>query len=299
MSERDAGSIAPLLGPLARAARKEGRGAYLVGGAVRDLLLRRLPVDVDVALEGPVSAAAGFISALSAEAGWCVEARHDRFGTATLHGPDGRRVDVAATRDEHYPHPGALPVVKAGAPIARDLARRDFTIHAMAYRLSGLGIDAILLDPFGGERDLERLNLRLLHEGSLADDPTRVFRAVRYAARLGFGLDPGFAAALRRGLESGAFQRISGDRLRRALQEVLSEENSCVAVELLRRLGVLDVVVEGWGASLSGTWDHRGVLAADEAWARLLAPADPALRARIASRLNFSRVLRRAARCPR
>lgn len=303
MREREAGPIAPLFGPLVRAARTAGREAYLVGGAVRDLLLRRPPVDVDVAIEGPVSAAAGFTSALCAETGWSVEARHDRFGTATLHGPDGRRVDVAATREEHYPDPGALPVVRAGVPIARDLARRDFTVHAMAYRLSGPGLDAILLDPFGGERDLERQNLRLLHEGSLADDPTRAFRAVRYAARLGFGLDPGFAAALRLGVESGAFQRISGDRLRRALQEVLSEENRGVAVELLGRLGVLDVVVEGWGASLSNAWDHpavsAAVSAADEAWARLLAPADPALRARVASRLNFSRALRRVAGCPR
>lgn len=299
MSERDAGLIAPLLGPLVRAARTAGREAYLVGGAVRDLLLRRPPVDVDVAFEGPASAAAGFISALTAEAGWRVEARHDRFGTATLTGPDGRRVDVAATREERYPHPGALPVVKAGAPIDRDLARRDFTIHAMACRLSGPGIDGILLDPFSGERDLEQQRIRLLHEGSLADDPTRAFRAVRYAARLGFGLDPGFAAAVRRGAESGAFQRISGDRLRRALQEVLSEENRGVAVELLGRLGVLDLVVEGWGASLSGAWGHPGFSAADEAWSRLLAPADPALRGRVASRLNFSRALRRAAGCPR
>lgn len=299
MSERDAASIAPLLGPLARAARTAGREAYLVGGAVRDLLLQRSSVDVDVAFEGPVNAAAGFISALSAEAGWCVEVRHDRFGTATLRGPDGRRVDVAATREEHYPHPGALPVVKAGAPIARDLGRRDFTIHAMAYRLAGPGIDGILLDPLGGERDLERKRIRLLHEGSLADDPTRAFRAARYAARLGFGLDPGFAAAVRRGAESGAFQRISGDRLRRALQEVLSEENRGVAIELLKRLGVLDMLVEGLGASLSGVWEHPEVSAADEAWSRLLAPADPALRARVASRLNFSRALRRAAGCPR
>jgi tRNA nucleotidyltransferase (CCA-adding enzyme) len=299
VSERDAGSIAPLLGPLARAARTAERGAYLVGGAVRDLLLRRPPVDVDLALEGPASAVAGFISVLCAETGWSVEARHDRFGTATLRGPDGRRVDVAATREEHYPHPGALPVVKAGAPIARDLARRDFTIHAMAYRLAGPGIDGMLLDPFGGERDLERQNLRLLHEASLADDPTRVFRAARYAARLGFGLDQDFAAAVRRGVESGAFQRISGDRLRRAIQEVLSEENRSMAVELLGRLGVLDVVVEGWGASLSGPWDQPKGSAGDEAWARLLAPADPALRTRVAARLNFSRALRRVAGCPR
>ena len=299
MSEGELGPIAPLLGPLARTARTTGRDAYLVGGAVRDLLLHRTPVDVDVALEGPVHAAGSFISAISTEAGWSVEARHDRFGTATLRGPNGKRIDVAATREEHYPHPGALPVVKADVPIARDLARRDFTVHAMAFRLSGEGIEKTLLDPFGGERDLERQNLRLLHEGSLADGPTRAFRAVRYAARLGFGLDAGFDEALRRGVESGAFLRISGDRLRRALQEVLSEENRGMAVELLGRLGVLDAVVEGWAVSLSAARDFSGVSDPHDAWARLLSPQDPAFRARVASRLNFSRALRRAAGCPR
>ncbi|HYN41241.1 MAG TPA: hypothetical protein VE129_05670 [Thermoanaerobaculia bacterium] len=299
MSERELGSIAPLLGPLARTARTTGRDAYLVGGAVRDLMLHRPPVDVDVALEGTVHAAASFVSAISAEAGWIVEARHDRFGTATLRGPNGMRIDLAATREEHYPHPGALPVVKAGVPVARDLARRDFTIHAMAFRLADEGIERTLLDPFGGERDLERRTLRLLHEGSLADDPTRVFRGARYAARLGFELDPGFGVALRRAVESGAFVRVSGDRLRRALGEVLSEENRSVAVELLGRLGVLEAVVEGWEVSLSATRDLPGATGPDEAWARFLAPAEPALRARVASRLNFSRALRRAAACPR
>lgn len=299
MSVREAGSIAPLLGQVGGAARTAGRHAYLVGGAVRDLLLRRPTADVDIALEGTASEASSFVTVLCAEAGWSIEARHGRFGTATLHGPDGWRIDVAATREEHYPHPGALPVVRAGVPIARDLARRDFTIHAMAFRISDEGIEGALIDPSGGQRDLERQNLRLLHEGSLSDDPTRIFRAVRYAARLGFGLDPGFVVALRRAVEAGAFLRISGDRLRRAIQEVLSEENRGVAVELLGRLGVLNAVVEGWTVSLPVAGNLAGTSGPDEAWARLLAPAKPALRARIASRLNFSRALRRATECPR
>jgi tRNA nucleotidyltransferase (CCA-adding enzyme) len=170
----------------------------------------------------------------------------------------------------------------------------------MAFRLSEAGVGTTLIDPFGGERDLERQSLRLLHEASLADDPTRAFRAVRYAARLGFGLDPGFDVALRRGVESGAFLRISGDRLRHALQEVLSEENRGMAVELLGRLGVLEAVVEGWPVvSLSAIQGLSGASGANEAWASLLSSQDPAFRARVASRLNFSRALRRAAGCPR
>lgn len=299
MSERELGPIASLFSTFGRFARKAGIDGYLVGGAVRDLLLRRRPVDVDVAVEGPSRSVAALVSALASGTDWSVEARHERFETARLRGSDGTRIDVAATRQERYPYPGALPVVTTGVPILQDLGRRDFTVHAMAFRLSEAGVGTTLIDPFGGERDLERQSLRLLHEASLADDPTRAFRAVRYAARLGFGLDPGFDVALRRGVESGAFLRISGDRLRRALQEVLSEENRGMAVELLGRLGVLEAVVEGWSVSVSATQGLSGASGANEAWASLLSSQDPEFHARVASRLNFSRALRRAVGCPR
>lgn len=299
MSEREFARIAPLLSTLGRFARKAGCDGYLVGGAARDLLLRRSPVDVDVAVEGPVRSVASLVSALATEAGWSVEARHERFGTAKLRGPDGTGIDIAATREEQYPFPGALPVVSTGVSIREDLGRRDFTVHAMAFRLSDAGVEPSLLDPFGGGKDLEQRCLRLLHEGSLADDPTRVFRAGRYAARLGFDLDPSFAEALRRGIESGSFARISGDRLRRALQEVLSEQNRGMAVEILARLGVFDVLVEGWNVPDDVARDLSETPGPEAAWVRLMAPASPSLRERIASRLNFSRALRRAVGCPR
>lgn len=299
MSERGFARIAPLLSTLGRFARTAGGDGYLVGGAARDLLLERRPVDVDVAVEGPVRSVASLLSALAAEAGWSVEARHERFGTAKLRSPDGTGIDIATTREEHYPFPGALPVVRTGVSIREDLKRRDFTVHAMAFRLSDAGVEPELLDPFGGGKDLERRCLRLLHEGSLADDPTRVFRAARYAARLGFDLDPGFDEALRRGVESGAFVRISGDRLRRALQEVLSEQNWGMAVEILARLGVFDVLVDGWDAPVAVARSFSETPNPEAAWVRLMAPASPLLRERIASRLNFSRALRRAVGCPR
>lgn len=227
-----------LLATLAQGADGAGSVPYLVGGAVRDVLLGREPIDHDVALEGTVSAAATLVSSLE-ERGWTCEVRHSRFGTARLRTQEGERFDLAVTREETYPHPGALPVVRAGAPIGTDLARRDFSVHAMALRLGPEGNEGALLDPFGGEADLARRRIRLLHEGSLADDPTRVFRAARYAARLGFDLDEGFGAAMQHGIASGAFARISGDRLRRALEEVLSEENRSVAMELLDRKSVV------------------------------------------------------------
>jgi tRNA nucleotidyltransferase (CCA-adding enzyme) len=288
---------ASLLVTLARAARAAGAGAYLVGGAVRDLLLRRTPVDVDLALEGKTHETAAVVAALAGFPGWRCVARHLRFGTATLRGPGGDRVDVAATREETYAHPGALPVVRVGAPIERDLGRRDFAIHAMAYRLGEAGIKGDLLDPFGGERDLGLRRIRLLHEGSLADDPTRVFRAARYAARLGFTLDVGFVDAMDRAVDSGAFTRISGDRLRRALHEVLEEENRGVAMEILGSLSVLSAVVEEWKVSVSTVRDLAGPSRPGEAWAKLLADSAPDLRERVASRLVFSRALRNQAGC--
>lgn len=299
MSEGELRPAAPLLCTIGRMARTAGASAYLVGGAVRDLLLVRQPIDVDIAVEGPVLSVAVVVSALAAETGWGVEALHERFGTARLRGPDGTRIDVAATREEEYPHPGALPVVKTGVPILQDLGRRDFTVHAMAFRLSDAGIGPSLIDPFLGENDLRLRRLRLLHDGSLADDPTRVFRAARYAARLGFETDPGFQEALRRGVASGAFERISGDRLRRALQETLSEENRGMAVEILGRLGIFAVLVEGWEVPDAVARKLSEARGPEEAWTSLLSSVPPSLRERIAARLNFSRAFRRATGFPR
>lgn len=286
-----------LLAALAREAEAAGGTAYLVGGAVRDALLGREAIDHDVAFEGTVHAGATLVSALVG-AGWTCEARHDRFGTARLRAEGGERVDVAVTREESYPHPGALPVVRAGVPISRDLARRDFTIHAMAFRLGG-GAGGGLLDPFGGEADLELRRIRLLHGGSLSDDPTRLFRAARYAARLGFGLDDGFEPAMQRAVADGAFARISGDRLRRALQEVLSEENRAVAMELLERLGAPSAVVHGWRVDPVALAALGSATGADDAWTALVGAVPVEERARIATRLAFPRELRRRTGSPR
>jgi tRNA nucleotidyltransferase/poly(A) polymerase len=286
------------LAALAREAGAAGGTAFLVGGAVRDAMLGREPVDHDVAFEGSVAGAATLVSAL-ADLGWVCEARHGRFGTARLRAQEGERLDLAVTREETYPHPGALPVVSAGVPIGRDLARRDFTIHAMALRLGSGGIEEGLLDPFGGEADLGQRRIRLLHAASLADDPTRVFRAARYAARLGFELDSGFAAAMQRAVSSGAFARISGDRLRRAIQEVLGEENRAVSVDLLKRLGVLPAVVDGWEVGPGVLAELRTVSGPEEAWAVLVGAAPAGARELVARRLSFSRALRRRTGCPR
>src|SRR4051794_33719546 len=163
-----------------------GTPAYLVGGAVRDLLLGREDrADIDVVVEGDVAAIA---AALGGEA-----RSHERFGTATVRVGD-LVADLAAARAESYAHPGALPEVRPAA-LADDLARRDFSVNAMAIPLGG---EARLIDPHEGAGDVERRALRVLHGRSFVDDPTRALRAARYAARLGFALDPETEALVRK-----------------------------------------------------------------------------------------------------
>ena len=218
-----------------RVAREEERFLYLVGGPVRDLFLGRPPIDVDVVVEGDAPA---FARRLAQVLG--VPARvHERFGTATLPFPGAGQLDVAGSRRETYAGPGALPRVEP-APIAEDLGRRDFTINAMALELAP---GRRLLDPFGGKADLARRVVRMLHPGSAVDDPTRAFRAARYANRLGFRVDPATRRWIAQASRSRAFDAVSGDRLRRELRLIFSEENRAGAARLLRDLG-LDAVID-------------------------------------------------------
>ena len=218
---------------LRRAARLAGRpglALYLVGGGVRDLLLGAEHVDIDLVVEGDAIALA---RAVAKELGVRAVA-HPRFGTAAVLGA-GFRLDFARARAERYERPGALPAVTPAA-LSDDLARRDFTINAMALRLTGRGAGA-LLDPFGGRDDLVRRRIRVLHDGSFRDDATRILRALRYAGRLGFRIQPGTARLLRRDLP--CLRTISGARLRRELELVAEEERARRIAGLLQRAGVL------------------------------------------------------------
>lgn len=199
---------------------------------MRDLLIGRPVKDIDLTLEGD---AVGFGRALAARLG--ARARvHERFGTAALEFPDGSRLDVAASRAESYAAPGALPRVEP-APIAADLARRDFTINAMALQIAP-GRIAKLLDPFGGAADLRRGLVKMLHAASARDDPTRAFRAARYAGRLGFSIDSETRRWVRAALAEGAFEAVSGQRLTREIRLLFSEANPAEAARNLCRLGL-------------------------------------------------------------
>ena len=205
--------------------------SYLVGGAVRDLLRDGQPVDMDVAVEGDAADAAHTVAE---RLGGSVE-HYDRFGTATVWA-SGVSVDIAQTRSESYPRPGALPEVEPAA-LEDDLRRRDFTVNAMAVALTQDALGT-LHDPFGGRADLESRTIRILHERSFLDDPTRLLRAIRYEARLDASLDPESEELALEAVAGGALATVSGTRLRVELVSLLEEPDMPTAVARVCGLGI-------------------------------------------------------------
>jgi tRNA nucleotidyltransferase (CCA-adding enzyme) len=215
-----AGRIAALPAPILDRLRSAAgnRPVYLVGGTVRDLLLGATSVDLDVVVEGD---AAEVARALGGEA-----VSGDRFRTARAE-VDGTKIDLATARRERYERPGALPSVEP-ATLAEDLARRDFTINAMAHGLGGEG-EPGLIDPHGGLEDLRAGVIRVLHRRSLQDDPTRALRAARYAARLGLALEGETEDLVR----AADLSTVSRDRVQAELERLAAEEHARRGFELL------------------------------------------------------------------
>lgn len=231
---------------VAQTAQQMGYNLYFVGGLVRDLLLGSPVVDIDLVVEGD---AIRLAQQLARQLGGRVVA-HSRFGTAKwLLSPRVWRsvtggaapepllpsVDFATARTEFYTHPTALPEVERSS-IKQDLHRRDFTINTLAIRLDPPHWGE-LLDFYGGEADLRDGIIRVLHSLSFVDDPTRILRAARLEARLGFRLDPRSEALIADALPT--LNRVSGDRVRHELEQILAEAEPEKALCRLHRLGVL------------------------------------------------------------
>ena len=222
-----------LLRALGNLADEGGVSLYLVGGVVRDLLLKRETWDLDLTVEGDGIAFARLV-ADRYRAGLAV---FERFATARLAFPDGLKIDIATTRRESYAQPALLPTVQP-ASIEEDLSRRDFTINAMAIQLNRATFGQ-LFDPYGGQRDLRTRAIRVLHADSFQDDPTRIFRAIRFEQRFGFHLDPATARLLAQSASTNLIQQLSGPRLRNEILLLLPERDPVRAIARLAQLKLL------------------------------------------------------------
>jgi tRNA nucleotidyltransferase (CCA-adding enzyme) len=212
----------------------EGIPLYLVGGPVRDLLLGREIVDVDLAVDGD----ARQLAESTARTAGLKVVRHDRFGTVRLE-EGSAHIDLARLRHETYAHPGALPEVVPG-DLPQDAKRRDFSVNALYCPLeAGDPTRAVaIVDPADGLEDLASSRLRVLHSRSFHDDPTRAWRAARFAARLGFKLERSTRTALRSALRDGTFGGVSGERFRREFELAVEEARQGAHVgQVLARLG--------------------------------------------------------------
>ena len=226
--------MAELLKFIGKAAEDMGFSAFAVGGFVRDLLLGVENLDIDIVIEGN---AIEFAKRLAKEFCGCY-VYHKRFGTATVFFPGGKfKIDVAMTRTEIYERPAALPTVKFG-PIENDLFRRDFTINAMAFRLNRHRFGE-LLDPFKGRKDLKEGRIRALHDLSFVDDPTRIFRAVRFEQRFDFRIEPHTEGLIKKAVGLKMVDRTQKQRIREEIIAILSEEKPLKAVRRLAELNEL------------------------------------------------------------
>ncbi len=210
-------------------AQEQGMAAYLVGGPVRDLMLKHTNIDLDITVEG---------NGIRLAEGWASRhhgarvTRYPAFKTATVHLPDGSVVDFATARSEIYVRRGAYPAVVPSG-IKDDLLRRDFTINAMAIAI-GPNTWGKLVDPFGGRVDLRLKRIRILHEKSFLDDPTRILRAARFKARLGFRMEAKTLQILKSAVKIKVLDTIKPQRYLKDFNKVLKEPSSKEAIKYLR-----------------------------------------------------------------
>src|SRR5688572_20689303 len=222
-----------LLRQIGRLADEQSVSLYLVGGVVRDLLLKRQNWDLDLTVEGDGIAFARLVADRYG-AGLAV---FERFATARLAFSDGLKMDIATTRQESYAQPALLPMVQP-ASIEEDLSRRDFTINALAVQLNPRQFGR-LLDPCEGQRDLQARTIRVLHAGSFQDDPTRICRAIRFEQRFGFRLERTTVRLLAQAASRNLIQRLSGPRLQNEILLLFAERDPVRAIARLEELKLL------------------------------------------------------------
>jgi len=236
LTERLPEEVIGLLRKVGDVADSLGYNAYAVGGFVRDIFLAQQNLDLDVVIEGD---GVRFAHALGSSLGGRVRA-HEKFRTAVVVLPNGRKIDVATARLEYYKSPGALPTVEMGS-LKLDMYRRDFTINTLAIRINPVRFGT-LIDFFGGQRDLKRRAIRVLHNLSFVEDPTRVFRAVRFEQRFGFKIGKLTSGLIENAVRMDFFKELSGRRLFSELRQILEEEKPIMALRRLNEFGLLKII---------------------------------------------------------
>jgi len=234
MQERLPARVLEILKEAGIVADTLGFTVYTVGGFVRDIILKYENLDMDLVIEGDGIA---FANAFAERYG-CRVKTHEKFGTAVIVFPDGLKVDVASSRLEHYEKPAVLPTVERGS-IQQDLYRRDFTINTLAVRLNPSGFGE-LLDYYGAQRDIREKVIRVVYEDySFVNDPTRVFRAIRFEQRFSFKMSRHTQALIGNAVKLNFFEKLSGKRLFNELVLILKEERPIKAINRMAELGLL------------------------------------------------------------
>lgn len=225
-----------MLRQIGREAQKLNIPAYLIGGAVRDLILRKKSLDFDIVVEGDPSK---LVRKLARE--WKSGViSHERFGTFVMTLRNGRHIDFATARKETYPAPGKLPVVKPSS-LKEDVKRRDFTVNSMAVSLNKKDFGC-LIDIAGGFDDLRKKELRVLHARSFRDDPTRILRLARFASR-GFRVNPNTERLLLKNRKY--LSKVSDERVSAEIFEILDEQKPALAFSFLKKWGLFESIFPG------------------------------------------------------
>ena len=225
-----------LLENIGRIGQELAYNTYVVGGFVRDLLLSRPVEDVDIVVEGDGIA----FARVYAQNEGCRVNTFKKFGTAVIIYPDNFKIDVASARLEYYQTPAALPIVEKSS-IKRDLARRDFTINTLAISLNPDNFGT-MIDYFGANRDLKDKTIRTIHNLSFVEDPTRIFRAIKFSNRFGFNIGKVTSNLIKNAVKIDCFKNLSGLRVLNELKQIFEEDNPIPAIKSLESYGLEKVI---------------------------------------------------------
>ncbi len=236
LNERLSSRLVQILKTIGKVASEIGYDAYVAGGFVRDLFLYRSNEDLDIVIEGDGILFAKKYAGLS---GARIHA-YEKFGTAVIIFPDGFKIDVASARLEYYKFPAALPVVEMSS-IKLDLFRRDFTINTLAVQLNPDKFGT-LIDFFAAQKDIKKRVIRVLHNLSFVEDPSRVFRAIRFEQRFGFSVGKVTARLIENAVKMNFFRRLSGRRVFAELRQVFEEENPTPAILRMQDYNLFTVI---------------------------------------------------------